>query len=468
MFGTLNVVDIDARALGAARFAAACGDRARGLSPPGWPAGTIRLQSSGAPSRGGCRHRRGWPRKVFSSRRLRWPRRSCVGTTVLIRSFVNLMLTDRGLSVEGVVRIRVSGMDNAFAASDAMAHGLDAVRASVAEWPEVRVSALSRELPPLSQGAGGEARAEGLDGYRVSPEFFGIYGIAIVAGRVFDTAVGADEIVVGERLAGQLWPGEDPCGTHLPDAGCTGTGEWSASPARSAFRHWTLTLDRPEFYLPLNNTSRTLYLSLRCNAACPDPQTIDDRLRRVHPVLSGRLVAAGEDAYAAQLDLPHAIAQVSGTFAAVALLTAACGLFSVLSYIARRRRREFGIRQMLGASPSHLRQLILGMACGSFARSRHRRPGGLGSRPAARLTALWSERSGSADLGDAARPPDSHRLRRHVGPVSHGGVRQSRDADSRGVEMMLFPTADYDRDGDIAPMSRPCRRPTRGPNPSRR
>ena len=108
-------------------------------------------------------------------------------------------------------------------------------------------------------------------------------------------------------------------------------------------------LDRPEFYLALNNTSRTLYLSLRCVGACPDPRTIDDRLRRIHPALTGRLMAAGEDAYAAHLELPHAIAQESGTFAVVALVTAACGLFRVLSYIARRRRREFGIRQMLGA-----------------------------------------------------------------------------------------------------------------------
>ncbi len=38
-----------------------------------------------------------------------------VGTTGLIRSFVNLTTTDRGLSVDGVVRIRVSGMDDAFA-----------------------------------------------------------------------------------------------------------------------------------------------------------------------------------------------------------------------------------------------------------------------------------------------------------------------------------------------------------------
>ena len=90
-------------------------------------------------------------------------------------------------------------------------------------------------------------------------------------------------------------------------------------------------------------------------------------------------MAAGEDAYAAQLELPHAIAQASGTFAVVALLTAACGLFSVPAPIARRRRREFGIRQMLGASPRQLRQLVLrhGMRV-LISRRQYRRPGWMG------------------------------------------------------------------------------------------
>jgi hypothetical protein len=238
-----------------------------------------------------------------------------------------------------------------------MAHALETMRRSVAGWPEVHESALSRELPPLSQ-AGGEARAEGVDGYRVSPEFFDVYRIAIVAGRAFDADVRADEIVLGERLARQVWPGENPVGRiyrppGAPPRRVIGVAREISLPALDP------ELDRPEFYLPMNSTSRTLYLSLRCVAACPDPRTIDDRVRRVHPALSARLVTAGEDAYAAQLQLPHAIAQVAGTFAIIALLTAACGLFSVLSYIARRRRREFGIRQMLGASPHQLRQLIL-------------------------------------------------------------------------------------------------------------
>ena len=294
---TLNVVDIDARALAAASLCGSLAAFSAGLVPA-WMASR---HDPAAGLRGAEPGRSPSPSRLATHgllvTQIALAAALLVGTTVLIRSFVNLMITDRGLSVDGVVRVRVSGMDEAFATSNAMAHGLDAIRRSVAVWPEVRESALSRELPPLSQGAGGEARAEGLDGYRVSPEFFAVYGISIVAGQVFDPDGRLDEIVVGARLAAQLWPGENPVGRiyRLPGAPARrviGVAREISLPALDA------DLDRPEFYLPLNNTSRTLYLSLRCVGACPDPRTIDDRLRRIHPALTGRLMAAGEDAYA--------------------------------------------------------------------------------------------------------------------------------------------------------------------------
>jgi len=63
--------------------------------------------------------------------------------------------------------------------------------------------------------------------------------------------------------------------------------------------------------------------------------------------------------YFEQLARPRASAALGVAFAGMAVLAAAGGLFSVLSYAVVRRRREFGIRTALGASPAQIGRLVL-------------------------------------------------------------------------------------------------------------
>ncbi len=98
---------------------------------------------------------------------------------------------------------------------------------------------------------------------------------------------------------------------------------------------------------------------LSCRRTCPDVALVRQRLLAAHPAVRVWEVGVLDDTYAEQLARPRAAAALGFTFAGVAVLAAAGGLFSVLGYAVRRRRREFGVRAAMGASPLQLQRLVI-------------------------------------------------------------------------------------------------------------
>jgi hypothetical protein len=118
-------------------------------------------------------------------------------------------------------------------------------------------------------------------------------------------------------------------------------------------------MDRAEFYRPLRATEWTPYISVRCRGTCPDPDLIRTEVLAVHPEIDfARLFAGAEADYLNHLRIPRAMAELGGVFTIVAVLTAAGGLFSVMTQTVNRRRREFGIRSALGASPAQMKSVV--------------------------------------------------------------------------------------------------------------
>jgi putative ABC transport system permease protein len=100
-------------------------------------------------------------------------------------------------------------------------------------------------------------------------------------------------------------------------------------------------------------------MNIRCGDRCPDEAVL--RRQVLATVQGATIVRIGRlsEVYAQELARPRGAAALGSTFAVIAVLAAAGGLFSILTYAVGRRRREFGIRTALGASPAQIQRLVL-------------------------------------------------------------------------------------------------------------
>ena len=382
---TLNPLNIDARALAVTSLTGVIATLVAGLLPAWIGTRTDAQTSLRITERSGTETR--GARTVTRTLLVGEIALACtllVGATLLVRSFINLAQAERGLDVEGVLVTSLLLAPPAFPDRPARETAARVIEEQVRQLPGVQHVAWSYGLPPARASFSfGEWQSDApdnpvvdtkVDRYRVGPEFFALYGIPLLRGRTFESSDQLGSVVIGERLARTLWPGLDPIGRTFSFL----KERFQVVGLVREIHHPSLdaTIDRPEFYEPFAGVGSYAMISIRCGAACPNTAVIRQQVLATHPAIRVVDVQALEDVYFEQLARPRAAAALGLAFAAVAVLAAAGGLFSVLSYAVGRRKREFGIRTALGASPRQIRRVVLldsfivavtGVAIGSIA-----------------------------------------------------------------------------------------------------
>lgn len=366
---TLHPVDLDVRALLVAIAAGLLATLAAGVLPAWIGTRPDRRSSPISAVRGGTENR--GARMLTRGLLVAEVALACtllVSATLLVHSFVNLASVDRGLRTEGVLTTWIALPPKGFPDRPSRLAITAALVDNVRQLPGMKQIALSSGLPPnggathyfddlLGDGPDARPLAMIAHSYQVGPDFFDLYDIPLLRGRTFEPADGPDTVIVGERMAARLWPGLDPVGRsfssgqghhhvvglareiHLP----------SVEPGR----------DLPEFYEPFVLGSRYVFMNIRCEGRCPDEAVVRRQVLATAP--GADIVELGllSDVYREELARPRGAAALGSTFALIAMLASAGGLFSVLTYAVGRRRREFGIRTALGASPAQIRRLVL-------------------------------------------------------------------------------------------------------------
>jgi putative ABC transport system permease protein len=294
------------------------------------------------------------------------------GAGLLIRSFTRLLAVDTGFTTDRLLTMQLNVGSRSV---QTVEQSLERIRA----LPGVRAAAVTSRLPVTGRASGAwlniidrptpDGATPPAETYRVvSPEYFSAMGIRLVRGRFptpDDRVDRVPGVVVNEALAKRYWPNEDPIGKQIrlgapenylippsaivgvvgdtPDAGLdapplpTVFMPHAVAPWWSFFTYVVRTNGSPE---ALTAAVRRELRALFPTAAIRNVQTMDTVLRdSVAPArLSMRLI---------------------GAFAIVAVITAALGVFGVLSFVVSQRTRELGIRMALGAAPADVRRMVI-------------------------------------------------------------------------------------------------------------
>ena len=207
----------------------------------------------------------------------------------------------------------------------------------------------------------GQAEEQNNAVYEVSPGYFDLLGIPLVAGRTFrqsDTA-GA-HVIVNESLARRFWnTAATAVGQRISvDA----NGGWN-SPGELEIvgvvgNASMMGIGDPGFvlYQPLSARSLPHVIVRTTDRAAIDAATaavsrIDRRLRvRVLPLA---------DSLAPHVRASRVAALLAGALGGLALVLASVGMFGVFAYWVQQRTREIGVRMALGARSSQVVAVVL-------------------------------------------------------------------------------------------------------------
>jgi putative ABC transport system permease protein len=296
------------------------------------------------------------------------------GAGLLIRSVANLRAVETGIGardaavLDVVLPSELPGAERRRLVRE--------ITAALEPLPGVRAVASAQRLPLRGGGDNWGVEVEGMPdlpasttSFRiVTPAYFNVLGVRLIAGRIFTDADRADTervVVVNEAMARKYFGDTDPIGRRL-HTGFDSAGERIIGVVADMKENMLTQEAPPARYMlfeQISYTPASTSFLLGMDGSVPAASVLEGArrvIRATAPSAGVQETTTLASIVEEGLGPARQLMSLLSLLAALALLLGTVGVYGVITHFVHRRRRDLGIRMALGLRPREVLVRVVG------------------------------------------------------------------------------------------------------------